>query len=328
MRRGLAAVLSLSLMSVAVPDGVGAPSKAKRRKVERLKKRAFRKFAKGKYEAGITAMQQAHDLIAHPGFLLNIAVAYDQWGGHCDDALDTFQRLFETCGPGCALRDSAEARHRKVRQKCQLDVTISTVPQAAELYVAGESRGATPQKLRLDAGAHEVRLRLEGHEPFTTTVRVARRTLNQFEFRLKPIRVTLAEPPPPPVPDPEPPPPQVTLETPAPAGPSLVPWAWTAAGIGVAGAGLGTGLWLRSRSTLDERQSAIDNNLGRQAVENLENQARTEVRIAQIGFGVAGAGVVTAVVLWILDGDSNETPDAITLRPTIGPGQAGIHGRF
>jgi formylglycine-generating enzyme required for sulfatase activity len=51
-------------------------------------------------------------------------------------------------------------------------VTISSEPEGAEVFVAGESRGKTPLTTEVLAGNHSIELRREGFKPWTTDVQV------------------------------------------------------------------------------------------------------------------------------------------------------------
>ncbi|HEX9208658.1 MAG TPA: PEGA domain-containing protein [Steroidobacteraceae bacterium] len=51
-------------------------------------------------------------------------------------------------------------------------LTVLTEPAGAQVLVDGQSRGATPAKLELDAGSHRIELRQAGFKPWVTDVQV------------------------------------------------------------------------------------------------------------------------------------------------------------
>lgn len=83
--------LSTSLQANASPS----PGPA-----ETHKTAAFRALAKRDYAEGIAELQKGYDANPDVLFLYNIAVAYDKWSGHCEDAGKAYRRYLELC-TGC-----------------------------------------------------------------------------------------------------------------------------------------------------------------------------------------------------------------------------------
>lgn len=69
------------------------------------------------------------------------------------------------------------------------EVNITSEPGAAEVFVAGESRGKTPLTTQLDAGAHTIELRLAGFRPWSTDVVVKANEL----MNIGPVRLGLPD---------------------------------------------------------------------------------------------------------------------------------------
>jgi hypothetical protein len=49
------------------------------------------------YAKTIEALEQAHAASGIPEILLSIAATYEQWPGHCSDAIQTYDRFFDAC---------------------------------------------------------------------------------------------------------------------------------------------------------------------------------------------------------------------------------------
>lgn len=318
--------LCVSVVTVALPPPSAlAKRRSKTARVKRYKARAFRHFAKGRYAKGIEQMRKAHGLLPHPGFLLNIAVAYDQWGEHCGEALDTFDEFFEAC-PDCELRDKAAAKREQVRARCPAATRIETSPPGATLTVDGAPVGESPKTLELSPGPHAIEAARPGFVPARRRVEVRYGVENT-------VALTLEAVPPPPPPKvtatPPPPPPTVTGQlAPIPDAPTdLTPWAWTAFGVAAAGAAAGTVFTLQTMSALDAEEQARIERRTKREVEDLQGDAVNKAIVANVGFGVAAAGLVTGVVLLILDEDPPEEGDT-AWAPTFGPGGVGVVTRF
>lgn len=326
--------LCVSVITVVAPPPA-AYAKRKRRskkqRVKRYKSRAFKAFAKGDYAKGIEQMRKAHKLLPHPGFLLNIAVAYDQWGDHCGEALGTFDEFFEAC-PDCELFEQATKKRGEVRSHCPALARIETTPPGATLSVDGVPKGMSPQTVKLPPGPHTIAAARPGYVSADREVEVRFGAENRFALSLEAIAPPPATGPPPPVAKAPPPPePEVVhgqlapiQEPPA----NLTPWVWTAFGVAAAGAAVGTVFTLQTLSALDaEEQARVDRRTKRE-VEDLQSDATNKAIIANVGFGAAAAGLVTGVILLVVDAGGEQDPEDTTLTPVIGPGGVGVVTRF
>ena len=98
--------------------------------------------------------------------------------------------------------------------------------------------------------------------------------------------------------------------------------AWTAAGVAAVGLGIGVGFTIKA---LGHESNANDADFvgGQREI----SDAETAELISFIGYGVAAAGVVTAVTLWLLDDDSDATATLVPAGPNGSVGIAAV-GRF
>lgn len=326
MRAFAAALVALLVAGSAPAD---ARPKKKRvsaqKKAQREKRRAFKLFKKGDYEQGIAAMESAYRLVPHPGFLLNVAVAYDQWGGHCKDSLVAFDRFFDACAGSCRMLGAAMARQEKVKAACNGELAILTTPAGAAVAIDGEAIGSSPLTAPLGVGKHYVAVGLEGHEPETREFEIVESKTTRIEIALT---AKAAPPPPPPTktapPPPAPPPPAVVVPAPT-TDDGVDPWPWISIGVGAAGVGVGVLFTMQTMSALDDEESARLARMPKTEVERLQDDATSKAIIANVGYAVGAVGLATGVVLLIVGGDDGDdgsvtfhaSPNAVSIAGTF-----------
>lgn len=334
----LLTIVTLAGPAHALPDDPEARKQIAREAYAEGMKRA----QAGEYEAAVAAFERAYAAVPKAAFLFNIAAAYETWGGHCADALRTYERFFTACGD-CPQREAAESRRARLYERCTAEVTVSSVPAGADLEIDGEARGRAPATLRLVEGPHVIVARLEGHPTHEKAINVkAGQPMN--------VALALASPPPAAAPPAAgrlvlrgvPPgavveldgrPAEGTeLEVPAEATTPVAdeaevarggagPWPWVAFGVG--GAGLAAGIVLSvqaagQRDARDAASSLVEAREHHDSMNTLNNWSLA-------GYGVAAAGIATGALLLVLDDDEDE-PTA--WGPAVGPGYAGVAGRF
>jgi hypothetical protein len=152
-----------------------------------LKAEGFRQFAQGHYEAGIQAMERAYATARAPDFLLNVAVAYDKWGHHCQEALEALQRYFAACA-ACTNQEVAQAKFAELTKKCEVDLAIDTEPSGSLLRVDHAPLALeTPVRLRLARGVHRATVIHPGSPPIDTSFVVGPK-LRRLVFAVEPQR--------------------------------------------------------------------------------------------------------------------------------------------
>ncbi len=107
-----------------------------------------------------------------------------------------------------------------------------------------------------------------------------------------------------------------------------IPWyGWVGFGVGAAGfivGGVTGGVTLGRVSDLDEQ---CPNRSCPATVQEDLDEAEVISHVSTVGFAVGGLGVAVGVVGLIL-GDSSTDPQQVGLEPWVGPGSAGLRGRF
>ncbi len=314
----------IAIMLITAP----APVEAKKRRLspqkqaQKEKRRAFKLFRKGKYEEGIEAMESAYRLVPHPGFLLNIAVAFDQWGDHCKDSLVAFDRFFEVCGGDCKMLRAAKKRHGQVQAACLGEVAVFTHPAGAAVEVDGSFAGEAPVTAPLPPGKHVVVARLGGHEARTESFEITPGATTKLNLALEP---EAAAPPPPP---PPPPPPDSVITTPRPPpDDSINPWPYVSFGVGAAGLGVGVIYTFATFAALDAEEAARIERNTKAEVQRLQRDATSKAVIANVGYGIAAVGLTAGVLMLILDDDEDDESEPV-VSWGVGPNGIGIAGTF
>ncbi len=129
---------------------------------EEMLESARAEITQGAYETGIAKLEQIHKTSPRPALLLEIATAYAQWQGHCQDAITNFDRFFETCNQ-CESFEAAKERNARVRASCQVKVHVESEPAGAMISIDGSPIGTSPLDATLVAGQHGFEAELSGY---------------------------------------------------------------------------------------------------------------------------------------------------------------------
>jgi len=241
-----------------------------RARARRLRDAAFQRLGAEDYAGGIELLEAAYDLVPNPGLLLNIVIAYRQWPEHCEEAYATYRRFEAACGSDCAFRRSGAEQLAAVDAKCEAPVTL-VAPGSVPAFVDATFIGHTPQTLRLRPGVHRVQTSTSG---------------SVFEIDV------VAETPQ-----------VVMLAAAADLGPERVrtrdAFTFGLAGLAASAAIVGatfTGLAVDAGSTLDGARGA---GVGAGELDRLAERQSTNEAVAAVGWSVAAASGVAAMVLWL-----------------------------
>ncbi len=165
---------------------VHAQNADRAQKADALYSQGNQHFRAGDWKAGIKAMESAYALNPEPRFVLNIAIAYHSWGGHCAEALKTFERYYTVCGvQACPNKGAADSRQQQVKAKCLVPVDIESAPSGASLSVDDAPSGKAPTTLKLLPGTHMVRAELKGHQAAGLSVTVRAGQKKSVKIRLQ-----------------------------------------------------------------------------------------------------------------------------------------------
>lgn len=128
-----------------------------------LQRKAFDAVSAGDFETGVKLLDEAYHLVGHPDFLFNIAATYDQWTGHCSDAIAAFGRYFAVCAGKCQTFDLAQQRFPRVKERCTAAIQVMSDPKNADVLVDGSASGRTPVSVPATVGEHTVVVKLPGY---------------------------------------------------------------------------------------------------------------------------------------------------------------------
>jgi len=281
-------------------------------------------YRDGQYLEAEAAFLEAYEHIPNPVVLLGVAEARERAG--------KFVGAVEALEGYLAGRpdapDAEEVQGRIDRMRAMPGtLELTSTPAGAAIVLDGEDTGEeTPATFEeLPPGEHTISLTLDGFEPAEQTVTVPFGETSEETLTL----VEITEPEPEPedglMGDGEP------LEAldddddddddEADAGPGAAVWA--TAGVAAAGLVAGTVLGFMALS----RESEFDDT----PAEDTADQGERFALFADVAFGVAAAGAITAIVLFVTSGDDEDEDDedaddgsSAWVAPAVGPRGGGV----
>jgi hypothetical protein len=258
---------------------------------------------------------------------------------------DCYERLGKTASAWLAFGEAAAlarrladrrwtyARTRQAALKHRLSrlvIAIGPGIAPAELAVTRDGARVPPEaygvEVPVDPGEHVIEATAPARQPWSIRITVSRPG-EVATVAIPELAPAPAPPPPPPAPPisaPVPPPSPVPV---APAGDRpgrrLTPAAWIAAGIGVAG--LGAGAYFGLSAAAEWRQASPGCDQTYRCIPEAfaaGERAHRDRALSTAGFAVAGAALVTGVVLYLQS--PRDSRGAMRIAPVIAPGAAGM----
>jgi hypothetical protein len=293
-----------------------------------------RALAKGDLDKAITALEEAHTILRQPTSGVPLAQALVKQG-RLADALAVARAVQASPKAGKEAFSVTRARADADALVADLDKRVPklrvTAPEGAAVTIDGRDVPVDDGVRRVDPGDHSVEgklgdkkasaaVKLVDGDDKTVTLDFGGKTAAAAAPAAAPESDGGAQPP---AGGPAKPPAQ---EEPAGGG---NPAAATAAIVGfttfAAGAGLGVGAFLWGTSRLDDLDGPCGGSCsGRLARE--ERDAEAMRLFGFVGFGLAGAGLVTGIVGAAVAGSASSSESAIA--PEIGPAYAGLRVRI
>ncbi len=309
------------------------PSAAQREQARQAYSHGQQLFQDGQFQQAEQAFQQAYSLIPNPVVLLGVAQARES-EGNISGAIETLQQYLHD-RPDAPDKQQITDKITALRAR-PASVSVHSTPAGAAVWLDGSDTGkTTPADVSVPPGDHTLSLRLAGHDPFSQALSVEPGAHSQVEGTLQAA-----------APEPElehaaqpsgqemgtgegQPPPDDTTPTPTEGehGPGAAVWV----SAGIAGAGLVAGTVLGFLALSE--QSNFDANPTKATADKGESLAL----FADVGFGVAAAAAITAIVLYVTgDHGSNESDSGDTaslagtrvqVAPMLGPTTGGMQAR-
>ncbi len=324
----LAALLAGSLM---VPPADAQPQSEKARAAWRLEE-GKRSLARGDADKALPALEEAHMILRLPtsGLPLTQALAKK---GRLADALVVARGV----GPATAGKEAfsvTSARAQLDKLEAELDARVPklriTAPEGASITIDGRDVPADAGVRRVDAGSHKVEGKL-GDALAAAEVTLAegedRAVTLDFSRRSAGAEPAAAAGPPtaPPAAGAAAPPPPASAPEPAPPT-GAVAVALAGFTTFAAGGGLGVGAFLAGRARLKDLEGACGGSCTGRLLRE-ERDAQGIQLVGFVGFGLAGAGLVTGIVGAVMAGTSGPSGEA-AVAPELGPGYAGVRVRL
>ena len=155
----------LAMAQPEATDERSASSDADR--ARELYERGAEAFRASRYLEAIRYFEQANRAVPNPALSYNIALAYDSIGDTA--AALRWYRDYLRRVPEAEDEDEVTGSVRRLEQELRKlgvqQVTITSSPPGAPVYLDGERVGVTPWTGEMTAGRHQVRLELEGYAP-------------------------------------------------------------------------------------------------------------------------------------------------------------------
>jgi hypothetical protein len=299
-----------SAMAQAAPSAApSAPSGADKARARELYTKGQKLFREGNYADAQAAFEEAYKAVPNPVVLLSIAecqVRSEQFSS----AVSTYQRYLDE-RKDAPDRAQVEAQIQKLQQK-PAHLTVESSPAGALIFVDGQDTAKlTPAEIELPAGDHMVAVQIEGFQRAEQAVTMVIGGNERLSFALPEVAAPTAR---------RPRPAQQKAEEGRHGIQSNVP-IWVS--VGVAGAGVVTGSILGGLA-LKER-----NEFNKNPTEAKADKGERLALFADVGFGIAAAAGVTALVLYLTrdKGEENtQATQAFSVSPSLTKRDVGLTG--
>ncbi|MCC6215160.1 MAG: hypothetical protein IT376_09840 [Polyangiaceae bacterium] len=359
MKRAIGLFAVLAALGTTVP--AGAQSDEERAGARVAAQAGAKAFAEGRWADAVDLFTRAESLVHAPPHLLWMARAQVKLG-QLVGARETYTKVVkETIPPNApdAFRAAQEAGRTELEELVPRIPMVTAKVTNAEgkkyrLWVDGKEVPAALVGLPkpVDPGEHTLQVATDALASKATKVAVVEKDEKTVELALEPgvpLPAGAAAPPPEAPPEEKPAAGGDENGTDAPAGgqggsgpekdagategtSGMRYGAYGALGLGAVGLGLGTVFALQSGSKRDEvvglcpgGQCPVEK---RSEIEAADSDARSAQTLSIVGFVVGGLGLAAGVTLWVLDSGSKGEADTAGVHPWIGPGSAGVVGRF
>ncbi len=253
--------------------------------------------AEGRFDEAQRVYLEALDAGGAPDLLVDLADARLA-AGDGPGAVEALERFVARAGEG---EPAAAARARIAEiQAMPAVLNVTTTPEGAEVRIDGEVAGTTPLHVEVAPGEHAVEVALVGPASASDTVVVAFASTRTLELALAPDVSAEATAEAAPLPAEEP-----AIERDTSASPAI----WVTASI--AAAGLLTGTIFGFKALSEESDFVIA------PTESGADRGETYALVADIGFGVAAASAITALVLWVRGDETGTQVDGRASAPRV-----------
>jgi hypothetical protein len=270
-------------------------------------------YKSARYAEAIAKFEEAYSVRPHPVIYFNIGKCYEQLG-ETAKALRSYRdylRLAPDAKDKETVSDAIANLERRLREKGMQQLMVFADPPNAHISVDGKELGTSPASVELIAGNHTLTVTAEGFEKVERSFVMQTTRATEMTISLRPAGAPVKEPP---VASdaPKVEPKKTDVVTPPPMPPPVVVapveakkgrlWTYVAGGVAVAGLGTGIGLGLGANGAAAKFVSPPNGTPHDPATVQAEyNSVRGMAVGADVAYGVAGAALATAVVLFFLE---------------------------
>jgi len=289
-------------------------------------------YKQSEYNKAIEEFQKAYSLYAHSVILYNIAQAYEK-EGNIPMALRFF-REYLRASPNADDKNiiliSIQNLEKKLQEKGIQQVGIYSTPSEADVAINGKVMGKTPFAIELKPGKYTLSLTKKGYMPIDKEFVVSPDKSLELDFSLNEMNIEQPKPPvvtaekvekkEPIVKKPEP---EVIKkeEINKVSEPSQKRF-WTYIMGGTGGLLIGTGavFGILANSNESDLKSESNKNRTQEEVQKIADNAQNYATMANIFYGAGAACLVSATVLFFVEGKSTTTAKPSTILVPIQDG--------
>jgi hypothetical protein len=308
--------LTLALLLVAAMGSFASAAPPKKepaeasdvQKAKELFGWAQKLYKQARYQEAIAKFEEAYAVRPHPVIFFNIGKCYEQLGetAKAMRAYKDYLRLAPDAPDKETVTDAIANLERRLKEKGVQQLMVYADPQTASINVDGKDLGSSPASVELQAGNHKLTVKADGYETVERSLVMSVQHSTEITINLRPKQ---AEQPTPPVAEKTPPadaPKQVDL-VPPPPPPTVVEqpkkggrlFTYVAGGVAVVGLGAAVTFGLLSNGNLSTLKGSVHSQM---MADGYISSAKTDAMVANISYGVAGAALAAAVVLFFLEG--------------------------
>jgi hypothetical protein len=313
---------SLSALSITVAVAQGQAPAQTRALARELYTNGQQLFRQGDFGGAQRAFEEAYRAVPNPVVLLSIAECYVRMEQY-QKAIETF-RTYLLERSNAPDRAQVEAQIQTLQAKPATLNVLSNIDGASIMIDQQDSGRMTPAELTLSPGEHQLTITKDGYY-------AAEQIVNLGPGVRDSVRITLTEEPAAPVADAP-----ATEPAPVERGPRHpTPAFWTAVGFTGAGVIAGSVLGGMALKKKKEFDGMSDDELALKG-EDLADKGERLALFCDVSFGIAAAGAVTALVVYLTSGKKgepgeqpvSEQPTAWSVSPQVSRGNVGLSGEL
>ena len=276
----------------------------------------------GNKSAAIDALVELNNVCPNPRFLFYMCKVHQGWNGHCKEGLDVCNRFIKECRY-CPDRERGEKLHLALDEECHAQVEFTSNPSNILISINGLPVGRTPVIRRLLEGEYTIKSVSLEFASYQSKIYVKRDhrsqkhhiAFNRMNTRSKPRQTTAL----------------AHKDSAADSSKDVYLGAgWAGVVLTVIG-GITGGIYLNSYYEKKKLVDDIKKDCGPGEectgpnIKGPQTDAESAAKLSAVGFSIAVAGGISAVLFFGLSLDEKET---VTLRPVFGFNSAGIQLNF